>query len=97
MLMRQEMIPSGAPSLGPDHITPLKMRTFQQDTVLHFFSERSTADYVAGGEKVRTSLSGLLLQCKGVYETMQQDVGENLISAFTQESYSQVRQTVSFC
>jgi hypothetical protein len=67
------------------------MRTFQQDTALHFVTERSSIDYVAGGEKTRTALAGLLLQSKDVYERTQSDVGENTVTAFMQESYSQVR------
>lgn len=67
------------------------MRTFQQDTALHFVTERSTPDYVAGGEKTRTALASLLLQCKQVYERTQSDVSETSVAAFTEEAYSQVR------
>ena len=69
------------------------MRTFQQDTALHFITEKSTADYVAGGEKTRKALAGLLLACKEVYDRTQTDVGELSLAAVTQESYSQVSHT----
>jgi hypothetical protein len=85
----------GAPSLIVEHIAPLKMRTFQQDTALHFVTERSTPDYVAGGEKTRTALASLLLQCKQVYEKTQGDVGETSVAGFTEEAYSQVGPSIA--
>jgi hypothetical protein len=69
------------------------MRTFQQDTALHFVTEASSVDYVAGGENTRTALAGLLLKCKEVYEKTQEDVGELSIATVSQESYSQASQT----
>lgn len=50
------------------------MRTFQQDTVLHMVTERSSSDYVAGGEKGRAMISKLLLNSKGIYESTEREV-----------------------
>ena len=46
---------------------------------------------MAGGEKTRTALASLLLQCKQVYDKTQGDVSETSVAAFTEEAYSQVR------
>lgn len=50
------------------------MRTFQQDTVLHMVTERSSSDYVAGGDKGRAMVSKLLLNSKGIYESTEREV-----------------------
>lgn len=50
------------------------MRTFQNDTVLHFITEKASVDYIAGGEKAREAVSSVLLEAKQVYERTDNDV-----------------------
>ncbi|KAJ9115879.1 hypothetical protein QFC22_005021 [Naganishia vaughanmartiniae] len=79
-----------APSLLSQHVQQLKMRTFQQDTVLHIVSERGSSDYISGGDKGRAMISKLLLNSKGIYESTEREISEAMVSAFTSESYSQI-------
>ncbi|KAJ9107736.1 hypothetical protein QFC21_001197 [Naganishia friedmannii] len=79
-----------APSLLSQHVQQLKMRTFQQDTVLHIVSERGSSDYIAGGDKGRAMISKLLMNSKGIYESTEREISEAMVSAFTSESYSQI-------
>lgn len=65
---------TAAPSLLSQHVQQLKMRTFQQDTVLHIVSERGSSDYVAGGDKGRAMISKLLINSKGIYESTEREV-----------------------
>lgn len=44
-------------------------------------TERSSSDYVAGGEKGRAMISKLLLNSKGIYESTEREVRWRFVSS----------------
>ena len=52
------------------------MRTFQQDTVLHVVTERSSSLQVAGGPKAQAVMRTLLSDSQAIYQSTEVEVSD---------------------
>lgn len=85
----------GLPSLILQQLEALKMRTFQQDTVLHVVTSRASSDALIGGIDYRSAITRIILQRRQMYIASNLEVGDALAGAFTNEAYSQVAEMLA--
>jgi hypothetical protein len=67
----------GCPSLIPEQIARLQMRTFQQDTVLHVVTERSSSLQIAGGPRAQGVMRTLLSDSQAIYRSTEVEVSDH--------------------
>lgn len=85
----------GVPSLILHQLEALKMRTFQQDTVLHVVVSRASSDALIGGIDYRSAVTRIILQRRQMYTSTNLEVGDALGGAFANEAYSQVAEMLA--